>query len=190
MGVKQGQTQILPEQTAVLLANPSTKLVPITAKARWPFLPWLLAGGLLLAVLVVGLVLLGRDNFDGPGGNGRSPDDCGGNDHDLSFQDLCALPNRMKTICVATRCHLIMYHRHRPGLIMSCGLLWLTGRCQKNVAQVTAQNGRITYADVLVNRLAVNVTGVHISLEPDADDESSYLWPLSFILARLMETAD
>ncbi|HRQ36992.1 MAG TPA: protein kinase [Chloroflexota bacterium] len=41
----------------------------------------------------------------------------------------------------------------------------------ENVARVVAQNGRITYADVLVDSLATDVTAVRISLEPDADDD-------------------
>ncbi len=41
----------------------------------------------------------------------------------------------------------------------------------ENVAEVTVQNGRVTYADVLVENLATTVTNVHISLEPDFDDD-------------------
>lgn len=41
----------------------------------------------------------------------------------------------------------------------------------ENVARVVAQNGRVTYADVLVDSLAVGVTAVRISLEPDEDDD-------------------
>ena len=37
----------------------------------------------------------------------------------------------------------------------------------ENVAAVAVENGRVTYADVLVDSLASTVTGVQISLEPD-----------------------
>jgi serine/threonine protein kinase len=43
----------------------------------------------------------------------------------------------------------------------------------ENVAEVVAQNGRITYADVLVENFAANATGVRVSLEPDFDDDPS-----------------
>jgi len=36
---------------------------------------------------------------------------------------------------------------------------------------VTVQNGRVTYADVLVENLAANVSDVRISLEPNFDDD-------------------
>jgi serine/threonine-protein kinase len=41
----------------------------------------------------------------------------------------------------------------------------------ENVAEVVARNGRVTYADVLVENLAATVTNVRISLEPDFDDD-------------------
>ena len=41
----------------------------------------------------------------------------------------------------------------------------------ENVAEVTAENGRISYTDVLVNNLAESVSGVRVSLEPDFDDD-------------------
>ncbi len=40
-----------------------------------------------------------------------------------------------------------------------------------NVAEVVVGNGRITYADVLVDNLAISVTSALISLEPDVDDD-------------------
>ena len=40
----------------------------------------------------------------------------------------------------------------------------------ENVAEVVVQNGRVTYADVLVENLAVSITDVRISLEPNVDD--------------------
>jgi hypothetical protein len=41
----------------------------------------------------------------------------------------------------------------------------------ENVAKVVAQNGHVTYADVLVESLAATITNVRISLEPDFDDD-------------------
>lgn len=41
----------------------------------------------------------------------------------------------------------------------------------ENVAEVTARNGRIIFANALVDSLAATVAGMRISLEPDFDDD-------------------
>ncbi|MCA9954130.1 MAG: serine/threonine protein kinase [Ardenticatenaceae bacterium] len=169
------QTQILQPKTAVLPQKPMTQSE--VTRAKRPLLPWLLGGGLLLALLVVGLVLrLGKSEGDGvetavptaelietavPAGSLRFAEPDGNNlrRYTLSLDEVPPPPD---------------------GLHYE---LWFNFANQpepENVAEVLVENGRVTYADVLVDSLAVNVTGVQISLEPDVDDDPAISADVAF----------
>lgn len=162
------QTQIVgvESETAVLPDGPVITNEP--AKAKRPLLPWLLAGGLLLIVLIVGSVWWsGREADDladtavptaavdenpAPAGSLRfaEPDANNLRRYTLSLDEVPAPPEG--------------FHYE----------LWFDFANQpnpENVAEILVENGRVTYADVLVDSLAVNVTGVRLSLEPDFDDD-------------------
>jgi hypothetical protein len=141
--------------TAVLPAKPIGKMEPDHAKR--PLLPWLLGGAVLLTVLVVaGFMLFNGFGDDTavttPIGSLRftDPDENSLRRYTLSLDDVPAPPE---------------------GFHYDLWLDFANQPAPENVAEVTVQNGRITYADVLVENLAVNVTAVRISLEPNVDDD-------------------
>ena len=150
-------TQIASGATAVLPEMPISKKKMDDAKRP---LPWLLGGIVLLAVLLVaGWVLFnGFGDVDGeetavttPIGSLRfaDPDSNNLRQYTLSLDDVPAPPDG--------------FHYE----------LWFDFANQpapENVAEVVVQNGRVTYADVLVENLAVSITDVRISLEPNVDD--------------------
>lgn len=165
-----------PEQTQVLAATAAApepvaagpKAEKAMGKKR-PSLRWLVAGGLLVVLLLTaGLVFWPKDEANQtegtatptteatdlaiPAGTIRFTEPDGSNlrRYTVSLDDVPAPPDG--------------FHYD----------LWFAFADQpqpENVAEVTAENGRVTYADVLVDNLAVTVTAVHISLEPDVGDD-------------------
>ncbi|WP_420645018.1 serine/threonine protein kinase [Candidatus Leptofilum sp.] len=174
VSIEPDTTQILDEQTAVL---PQTPTVPSDAvKSKRPLLPWLPGGGILLVILAVGLVLWLGNREDGvadtpalseievavptaevvedaiPVGTVRFAEPDGNNlrRYTLSLDEVPEPPD---------------------GLHYELWFDFVDQPDPENVAEVVVGNGRITYADVLVDNLAINVTGVRISLEPDVADD-------------------
>ena len=160
------ETQRLATQTAVQPDPPIVQNKPEPVKHS--LLPWLLGGGVLLVVLVVGLVLWSGNGAAAgvatavatadaaenalPTGSLRFAEPDGNNlrRYTLSLDEVPAPPD---------------------GLHYE---LWFDFANQpepENVAAVVVENGRVTYADVLVDSLASTVTGVQISLEPDVNDD-------------------
>jgi serine/threonine-protein kinase len=157
--------QVGENQTQVLSAKPKAAPLPeaaplpvVAAPGRWKTLPILAGIGLLLLLLVVGFVI-----FDGfgvgqetavttPVGSLRftDPDENSLRRYTLSLDDVPAPPE---------------------GFHYDLWFDFANQPAPENVAEVPVQNGRVTYADVLVENLAVNVTSVRISLEPDVDDD-------------------
>lgn len=164
------QTQVLGMETSA--APEPAFAVPKLEKAvvkKRPSLRWLVAGGLLVVLLLTaGLVFWPKDEANqtegtatptteaidlaSPAGTIRFTEPDGSNlrRYTLSLDDVPAPPDG--------------FHYD----------LWFAFANQpqpENVAEVTAENGRVTYADVLVDNLAVTVTAVHVSLEPDVNDD-------------------
>jgi len=163
------QTQVLGAATAVAPETAPANSNPEKAVVKKrPLRRWLVAGGLLLVVLLIaGLVFWPEDEANltegtavptteaadlaSPAGTIRFTEPDGSNlrRYTLSLDDVPAPPDG--------------FHYD----------LWFAFANQpqpENVAEVTAENGRVTYADVLVDNLAVTVTAVHISLEPDVNN--------------------
>lgn len=159
------KTQVVENQTQVLSAKPKAVPLPeaaplpvVAAPGRRKTLPILAGIGLLLLLLVAGFVI-----FDGfglgeetavttPVGSLRFTDPDGNSlrQYTLSLNDVPAPPE---------------------GFHYDLWFDFANQPAPENVAEVTVQNGRVTYADVLVENLAVNITAVRISLEPDTDDD-------------------
>jgi serine/threonine-protein kinase len=157
--------QVAENQTQVLSAKPKAAPLPeaaplpvVAAPGRRKTLPILAGIGLLLLLMVAGFVI-----FDGfglgeetavttPVGSLRftDPDNNSLRQYTLSLDDVPAPP---------------------AGFHYELWFDFANQPAPENVAEVTVQNGRVTYADVLVENLAVNVTNVRISLEPNVDDD-------------------
>ncbi len=156
------RTQLLRSETAVL----PPKQLPAAAKR--PSLAWLLGGGLLLAALLVGLVLLLGDGLKPVGETAVPTQSAAAEDLTPAGTLRFAEPDGNNL-----RQYTLALDNVPPAPDGFRYELWFDFANQpqpENVARLVAQNGRITYADVLVENLAVNVTSVRISLEPDVDD--------------------
>jgi hypothetical protein len=158
--VGENQTQVLSAKPKAAPLPEAAQLPVVATPGRRKTLPILAGIGLLLLLVVAGFVIFNSFG-DGAGeetavttpiGSLRfaDPDSNSLRQYTLSLNDVPAPPDG--------------FHYD----------LWFDFANQpvpENVAEVTVQNGRITYADVLVENLAVNVTSVRISLEPDVDDD-------------------
>jgi tRNA A-37 threonylcarbamoyl transferase component Bud32 len=163
------RTQLLRAETAVLPAQPAAINTPLPAAAKRPFWPWLLGAGLLLAALLVGLLLVLSDGVKPvdetavptqavvaedltPAGTLRFAEPDGNNlrQYTLALDNVPPAPDGFHY-------ELWFYFAGQPQ--------------PENVARLVAQNDRITYADVLVESLAVALTAVQVSLEPGINDD-------------------
>ncbi|MAT96098.1 MAG: hypothetical protein CL608_03060 [Anaerolineaceae bacterium] len=162
-----------PLPTAKAELNPKTARLPVVpTKSKRKSLPILAGIGLLLLLVVAGFVI-----FNGFGDRGElgeetavitpigslrftDPDENSLRRYTLSLDDVPAPPE---------------------GFHYDLWFDFANQPAPENVAEVTVQNGRITYADVLVENLAVNVTDVRISLEPNVDDDPAISDDVLFI---------
>lgn len=172
--------RLQPETAAAAIETPSTtEPKPARTKGKRPFLP-LAAGvvGLLVVLAVMGFIFL---NGDGDSADVTTvPTQVAVTEAPTSPAAETAVPAPAGTLRFAEPDgnNLRQYTLSLNGVAAPpAGFhyeLWFDFAdrpAPENVAEVTAQNGRITYADVLVDSLATTVTGVRVSLEPDFDDD-------------------
>ena len=164
--ILQPQTAVLPQSTPVI--KPESEQV----KGKRPLLPLLLGGGLLLAVVAVSLALLLG------GGDGRGTTEETPAPTIAVVEDVVETPVGTVRFAEPDGNNLRQYTLSLDDVpVPPAGFhyeLWFDFANlpePENVAEVVVGNGRITYADVLVDSLAINVTGIRISLEPDANDD-------------------
>lgn len=158
-------TQILSQGAAV-----SAAVGTAPAEKKRPLLPWLVGGGLLLALVVVGAILIWGNGA--VGGTAETVAPTGVVDADAAvsagtvrFAEPDA--NNLRRYTVS----LDEVPEPPDGFHYELWFDFANQPAPENVAEVVVGNGRVTYADVLVDSLAINVTGVRISLEPNVNDD-------------------
>lgn len=156
-------------------AAPVRAATPVTRARQRPLLPILAGIGLLVVAVLVGFTLLR--------GAGEEPDAAG-----TAVPTLAAVAQE-PTPFAETAAGSLRFAEPDGNKLRQYTLsldnvppppdgfhyeLWFDFAGQpapENVGRVAAPNGRITYADVLVDSLAVGITAVRVSLEPDGDDD-------------------